>query len=93
MVKKTKEKIDTTSIELFDSSDENVMVLYNDDFNTFDFVIECLIEYCEHEVIQAEQCAFITHYNGKCDIKTGTYSSLKPVKDVLIDKGLNVNIE
>ncbi|HNQ68202.1 MAG TPA: ATP-dependent Clp protease adaptor ClpS [Bacteroidales bacterium] len=69
-----------------------LLVLYNDDINSFDYVINCLIEVCNHDIIQAEQCAFITHYNGKCDIKKGDYKSLKPLKENLVSKGLRVTI-
>ena len=72
---------------------EVFLVLYNDDVNSFEFVIETLIEICGHDTLQAEQCAYITHYNGKCDVKKGTYFSLKPLKDQLITKGLSVVIE
>ena len=69
------------------------LILHNDDYNTFDFVIECLVEVCEHDSHQAEQCAYITHYKGKCDIKKGSFDYLKAYKDDLINKGLNVTIE
>jgi ATP-dependent Clp protease adaptor protein ClpS len=69
------------------------LVLYNDDVNTFDFVIEALIEVCEHDTIQAEQCTYIVHYNGKCTVKTGAYTKLKPMKDALIDRGLSAVID
>ncbi len=69
------------------------LILYNDNSNTFDYVINCLIEICEHDIIQAEQCAFITHHKGKCDIKKGEYKSLKPLRSNLIDKGLKVTID
>ncbi len=84
---------------LFDSdvdemtSEVCVLLLHNDDFNTFDHVINCLVDICEHDSIQAEQCAYIVHFNGKCDVKSGDYSTLKPLKDALIDKGLSVSIE
>jgi ATP-dependent Clp protease adaptor protein ClpS len=68
------------------------LVLYNDDVNTFDHVIEALIEICEHDMIQAEQCTYIVHYNGKCAVKSGTYSKLKPMKEGLTDRGLSAVI-
>ena len=74
-------------------SKNRFLILYNDDTNTFDFVIDCLIEVCEHDIVQAEQCAFITHYKGKCDIKKGEYKSLKKLRENLIDKGLRVTID
>ncbi|MDR2010847.1 MAG: ATP-dependent Clp protease adaptor ClpS [Bacteroidales bacterium] len=69
------------------------LVLYNDDVNTFDYVIECLVEICGHELVQAEQCAFITHYKGKCDVKSGDYRSMKRLKEHLVDRGLRVTID
>jgi ATP-dependent Clp protease adaptor protein ClpS len=69
------------------------IVLWNDDFNTFDWVIECLIKYCKHDNIQAEQCAWITHYNGKCSIKAGNYEALSPIADSLLLNNLTVTIE
>jgi ATP-dependent Clp protease adaptor protein ClpS len=74
-------------------SNNRHLVLYNDDVNSFDYVISCLVEVCEHDFIQAEQCAFITHFKGKCDIKKGDYKSLKPMKQNLVDKGLRVTID
>jgi ATP-dependent Clp protease adaptor protein ClpS len=71
---------------------ERELVLYNDDVNTFDFVIECLIDICKHEPLQAEQCTYIVHYNGKCSVKTGSYAALNPMRIALADKGLSVVI-
>jgi ATP-dependent Clp protease adaptor protein ClpS len=93
MVKKAKENIKPSKDKLSSSDKKRAIVLFNDDFNSFDYVIECLVEVCDHDMTQAEQCAFITHYNGKCDVKTGNLSKLKPLKDRLIEKGLNVNIQ
>jgi ATP-dependent Clp protease adaptor protein ClpS len=69
------------------------LILYNDDVNTFDFVIEALIEICKHEQIQAEQCTYIVHYNGKCTVKSDSFANLKPMKDALIDRGLSAVIK
>jgi ATP-dependent Clp protease adaptor protein ClpS len=69
------------------------LILYNDDVNTFDHVIESLIEICQHDVLQAEQCTYIVHYNGKCTVKSGTYLKLKPMKEGLCDRGLSAVIE
>jgi ATP-dependent Clp protease adaptor protein ClpS len=69
------------------------IVLYNDDVNTFDHVIECLISYCKHSLSQAEQCAMIVHYNGKCAVKTGSYDELKPICEALLENGLSAKIE
>lgn len=69
------------------------LILYNDDFNTFDFVIECLVKVCGHDVLQAEQCAHLVHYKGKCVVKNGTYNKLKPLCESLLEKGLTAKIE
>lgn len=68
-------------------------MLYNDDFNTFEFVIQSLMEVCGHTAEQAEQCATITHYKGKCDIKKGLKSDLKPMQIALVRKALKAIIE
>jgi len=68
------------------------IVLYNDDVNTFDHVIETLMTVCEHAPEQAEQCALIVHYNGKCTVKTGPYNDLKPRCSMLLEAGLNAEI-
>jgi len=71
----------------------NCLILYNDNKNTFEHVIDCLINICNHDTIQAEQCAYIANYRGKCDVKKGEYKYLKELKDVLIENGLIVSIE
>lgn len=69
------------------------IVLYNDDHNTFDHVIECLMAYCEQSPIQAEQCSLIVHNNGKCSVKNGDYKKLKPICEALLEQGLTAKIE
>ena len=69
------------------------LIIYNDDINTFDFVIEALVEICKHDQLQAEQCTYIIHYNGKCTVKSDSFSNLKPMKDALLDKGLSAVIK
>ncbi len=69
------------------------IVLHNDDVNTFDHVIECLVEICQHDPIQAEQCATIVHYNGKCSVKRGTYDQLEPRCTALLQRGLSAEIQ
>ena len=71
---------------------ENNIVLFNDDVNTFEWVIECLTKYCGHDMIQAEQCATLVHYTGKCAIKAGPISKLKPICETLLEKGLSAEI-
>jgi len=70
----------------------NCIILFNDDVNTFEWVIECLMLYCQHDAIQAEQCATIVHYNGKCEVKTGSLKALKPICETLLEKGLSAAI-
>jgi ATP-dependent Clp protease adaptor protein ClpS len=72
--------------------DLNQIVLYNDDVNTFDWVIESLIEVCEHEPLQAEQCTILVHYKGKCGVKTGEYNKLEPICSALLERGLSAEI-
>ncbi len=69
------------------------LILYNDDINTFDYVIESLIEICEHSLVQAEQCALIAHYKGNCDVKKGNHAHLKEMQLDLIKKGLKACID
>lgn len=69
------------------------LVLYNDDVNTFDFVIESLIKVCNHDPVQAEQCTYLIHYTGKCVVKNGTFKKLKPICEALLERGLTAKIE
>ncbi len=70
----------------------NEIVLYNDDVNTFDHVIETLIRFCSHTSEQAEQCAILVHYKGKCTVKTGSFDELKPQCTQLLEAGLSAEI-
>ncbi|MBC7694292.1 MAG: ATP-dependent Clp protease adaptor ClpS [Burkholderiales bacterium] len=70
----------------------NMIVLYNDHVNTFEWVIECLVNYCDHDSLQAEQCAHIVHFSGKCAVKAGSLDKLKPICETLLEKGLSVEI-
>lgn len=69
------------------------LLVYNDDFNTFDWVIRCLIEILNHTSEQAEQLSLIIHFKGKATVKSGPKSVLKPLKDALVDRGLSAVIE
>jgi ATP-dependent Clp protease adaptor protein ClpS len=73
--------------------DQQQIILYNDDFNTFDFVIESLIKVCRHHPVQAEQCTYLVHYKGKCSVKRGTYEELEPMCTALLERGLTAEIE
>ncbi len=69
------------------------IVLYNDDYNTFEFVTESLIKVCNHQLEQAEQCTYLVHYKGKCAVKHGTLKKLKPMHEALLERGLTSKIE
>lgn len=70
----------------------NEIVLHNDNVNTFDHVIDTLIRVCNHEELQAEQCALLVHYKGRCTVKTGSFDELKPQCSALLDAGLSAEI-
>ena len=71
---------------------QNEIVLFNDDVNTFDHVIDTLVDVCEHTPEQAEQCAILVHYKGKCTVKTGEYAYLEPRCSRLLNAGLSAEI-
>jgi ATP-dependent Clp protease adaptor protein ClpS len=72
---------------------ESGLILYNDDVNTFDHVINSLVKICQHDPIQAEQCAWIVHLNGKCKVKNGYFEELEPMCTALLDRGISATIE
>lgn len=69
------------------------IILYNDDHNTFDHVIDCLVDICDHDPIQAEQCAYLVHHTGKCAVKKGSFTELEPLCTALHDRDLTAEIE
>ena len=73
--------------------DQCDLIVYNDDINTFDFVIETLIDVCNHEYIQAVQCTHLIHNKGKCGVKRGSFYDLQPKCEALLEKGLSATIE
>ena len=77
---------------LLKSDQEHEIILYNDDVNTFDHVIKTLIAVCDHTIMQAQQCAYIVHFSGKCVVKTGSISDLEPRCIKLIEAGLTAEI-
>jgi ATP-dependent Clp protease adaptor protein ClpS len=89
-----------TSTELLEEIDvetviskSHKLIIHNDDVNSFDWVIETLIDICGHTYEQAEQCSLLIHYKGKYAVKTGNFESLKPMKDGICDRGINATIE
>ncbi|MBK8600811.1 MAG: ATP-dependent Clp protease adaptor ClpS [Flavobacterium sp.] len=87
-IEKTKRQ--TSILEAVDVNNE--IILYNDDVNTFDHVIDTLIRVCNHTSEQAEQCAILVHYKGKCTVKTGSFDELKPQCTQLLEAGLSAEI-
>lgn len=69
------------------------LILHNDEVNTFDYVMETLVEVCDHSMTQAEQCATITHYKGKCEIRSGSLSEMKELRYKLISRGLKASVD
>ena len=82
------EKVDVQE----EQSQFHEIILYNDDVNTFDFVIESLIKVCDHSPIQAEQCTYLVHFKGKCAVKSGEYKELEPKCSKLLELGLSAEI-
>ncbi|MGI6320094.1 MAG: ATP-dependent Clp protease adaptor ClpS [Bacteroidales bacterium] len=85
-------------LQSFDKTDEvaekrHTLILFNDDVNSFDHVVDALVDYCEHDEIQAEQCAWIAHYKGKCEVKKGDLDELLSIKDAILNRGINVEIK
>ena len=69
------------------------LIVWNDEVNTFEWVIETLVEVCGHSTEQAEQCAYIIHFQGKYAVKQGSYDELKPQCDAITDRGINATVE
>ena len=89
----TKEKVREKVREKEAISFNNEIIVYNDDVNTFDFVIESLVDVCKHSMLQAEQCTLIVHNNGKCSVKENSFNKLRPLCEALLDRGLSAVIE
>jgi len=79
-------------LEAIETTDVLDLVVFNDDFNTFDHVIQTLIRVCEHTPEQAEQCTLLIHYKGKCAVKSGSYDFLKPMKESICEAGIDAKI-
>lgn len=87
----TKKKTESKVKEIL--SNPYVLILENDDWNSFDHVINCLMKFCGHEYQQASQCAHIVHYNGKCDVKYGDFETISTMKEKLQNAGLSVTMD
>ena len=79
--------------ELVDIDSPFHLIVWNDDVNTFDWVIETLMEVCHHDYEQAEQCAYIIHFKGKYAVKHGSYDELKPICDAITERGIGATVE
>ncbi len=80
-------------LEVVEKKDEpKDLVVFNDDFNTFEHVIETLIRVCRHTAEQAEQCTMIIHHRGRCSVKKGPISKLKPMKEAICDVGIDARV-
>lgn len=76
-----------------DHQNQAVLVLHNDDINTFDFVMDVLMDICDHSLTQAEQCATITHYKGRCEVRTGSVNNMRELRYQLISRGLKATVD
>lgn len=79
--------------ELIKKANSRNLILYNDNVNTFDWVIRCLMDHCNHSMIQSEQCAILVHAKGKCSVKEGSFDELQPIHEALSFRNLTVEIE
>jgi len=79
-------------MEAVETTDLMNLVVFNDDINTFDHVISTLVKVCNHSAEQAEQCALIIHYRGKCPVKNGTFDFLKPMRESICEAGIDARI-
>lgn len=87
-----REDVLTKTIEDTDSTELKDLVVFNDDVNTFDHVINTLIRVCKHSVHQAEQCTLIIHYTGKCTVRKGAFEELMPMRQGICDAGISAEI-
>lgn len=90
-IKEVDELVDVLEKDINTSTSQ--LIVFNDDFNTFDWVIQSLMEICNHTFQQSEQLSILIHYTGKAIIKTGSLTALEPMKDGLVDRGISAVIE
>lgn len=92
---RTKEHISPYEAEelLVDEVKPFQLIVWNDEVNTFEWVIETLVEVCNHSYEQAEQCAYIIHFRGKYAVKEGSYDELKPMADAITERGIGATVE
>ena len=93
MIKEPQIEIEVEELVQDELIDKKDLIVYNDDYNTFDHVINSLIKVCKHEAMQAEQCTWLIHHKGKCQVKRGEYETLEPLCTALLDRGISAEIE
>jgi ATP-dependent Clp protease adaptor protein ClpS len=79
-------------LEAIETTEVMDLVVFNDDINTFDHVIDTLMRVCKHSPEKAEQCTLLIHYKGKCAVKTGTFDFLKPMREAICEAGIDARI-
>jgi ATP-dependent Clp protease adaptor protein ClpS len=79
-------------LEAVETTDLMDLIVFNDDVNTFDHVIDTLIRVCKHTQEQAEQCTLLIHYKGKCAVKSGSFDFLKPMRESICEAGIDARI-
>lgn len=79
-------------LEAIEITEVKDLVVFNDDVNTFEYVIETLIKVCKHTPEQAEQCTLLIHYKGKCAVKNGSYEELMPMREAICERGIDAKI-
>lgn len=79
-------------LEAIETTEVKDLVVFNDDFNTFDHVIQTLIRVCKHTAEQAEQCTWLIHHKGKCTVRTGAFEELDPMREAICEEGIDAKI-
>lgn len=82
----------TAVLDVVETVEVHDLVVFNDDVNTFEHVINTLIRVCRHTPEQAEQCTYIIHFKGKCTVKTGSWDELRPMREAICEVGINAKI-
>jgi ATP-dependent Clp protease adaptor protein ClpS len=85
----TKETVEVLELE----AEPCQLIVFNDDVNTFEHVIQTLMSVCDHTVEQADQCAHIIHYRGKCVVKLGPFEKLAPMCSAITDRGISATVD
>lgn len=79
-------------LEAIETTEVKDLVVFNDDFNTFEHVIQTLIRVCKHTIEQAEQCTWLIHHKGKCTVRTGAFEELDPMREAICEEGIDAKI-